>query len=296
MMDRRQFVRRSVPLGLVLPACAFADKEPARGERSVAVAGVVTRWVRDGDYKAVNYERVSQLIRKAAGQGARIVCTTECFLDGYHVEVSDQKYEDVGQYLENVETGEYIGRLKALAKATSLYIAAGIAVADRSKPGANGKPSPFNACLLYSPLGELIGSYYKTHNFDRRSAWFAAVPDRQKKACFSTFSTRYGRIGCMVCNDRYFPETSRWLRDNRAQLILCPTGGAYQYDMLVARSHEAVAGIVWVHPCGFAATAPDGHILAENHFEGREKTISPSEVGGLTDHAEVFQVAMPIAG
>ena len=72
-MDRRQFVRRSVPLGLVLPACALADKEPARGEHSVAVAGVVTRWVRDGDYKAVNYERVSQLIRKAAGQGAQFL-------------------------------------------------------------------------------------------------------------------------------------------------------------------------------------------------------------------------------
>src|SRR5262245_30964097 len=100
MMDRRQFVQGSLPLGLLLPVCALGDKESARGDRRVAVAGVVTRWVRDGDYKAANYERVSRLIRKAAGQGAQIVCTTECFLDGYHVEVSDQKYEDVRQYLE----------------------------------------------------------------------------------------------------------------------------------------------------------------------------------------------------
>jgi len=295
MMNRRQFIRTSFPLGLVLPACAFGDKEPAQGERSVAIAGIVTRWIRDGDYKAANYERVSRLIRKAADQRARIVCTTECFLDGYHVEVSDQKYEDVRTYLENVETGEYVGRLKALARTTGLYIAAGIAVADLSRPDENGNPRPFNACQIYSPQGELLGSYYKTHNFDKRSPWFEAVPDSDKKACFRSFSTRYGRVGSMVCNDRYFPETTRWLRENGSQVILCPTGGAFKYDMLIQRSRETGVGTVWVHPCGFAATAPDGKILLEKHFEGREKHISASEVGGSADHAEVFQISMPIA-
>src|ERR1700722_5989091 len=155
-MKRRQFIQISFPLGLVLPTYAFGDREPIRGERSVAVAGIVTRWIRDGDYRAANYERVSRLIRKAADQGARIVCTTECFLDGYHMEVSDQKYEDVRTYLENAQTGEYVRRLKALAKTTGLYIAAGIAVADPSRPDENGNPRPFNACQIYSPQGELL--------------------------------------------------------------------------------------------------------------------------------------------
>jgi predicted amidohydrolase len=47
----------------------------------VKVAGIVLKWVR-GD-KEANYRRAEPMIRKAALRGAKIICTTECFLDGY---------------------------------------------------------------------------------------------------------------------------------------------------------------------------------------------------------------------
>jgi predicted amidohydrolase len=43
----------------------------------------VLKWLR-GD-KQANYRRVEPMIREAAANGARIVCTTECFLDGYAI-------------------------------------------------------------------------------------------------------------------------------------------------------------------------------------------------------------------
>jgi len=261
---------------------------------SVKVAGIVVRWIRYGDYKRANYERVSRLIRKATKQGAKIICTTECFLDGYHVEVSDQEYSDVEPYLEDVRTSEYVRSLKELAKSLDVYIVAGMAVADPERKDGNGNPRPFNSCQLYSPQGELVGMYYKTHNFGKRSPWFESIPDGEKSKCFPTFSTDLCQMGFMICNDRAFAETTRWLRENSAQLILCPTGGGFGYEMLVNRSRETGVGIAWVHPCGFAATSPDGEVIVAKIFEGRKLFVSEDEVSGPTDHQEVFCVNMRI--
>ena len=52
-------------------------------EATVRVAGLILKWLR-GD-KEANYRRAERLIRQAAAGGARIVCTTECFLDGYAI-------------------------------------------------------------------------------------------------------------------------------------------------------------------------------------------------------------------
>lgn len=279
----------------VISSSGGLQPKDSDGLQPVKVAGIVVRWIRFGDYKEANYDRVSRLIREAAKQGAKIICTTECFLDGYHVEVSDQEYNDVHAYLEDVATSAYVGRLKALAKALDVYIVAGMAVADPDRKDADGNPCPFNASQLYSPEGELVGRYYKTHNFGKRSPWFEAVPDCDKIGCFPSFSTNFGRVGSMICNDRIFAETTHWLTVSGAQLILCPTGGDLSYEMLRDRSRETGVGVVWVHPCGFAATAPGGEIITASILDGRTLDIPADEVGGPTDHQEVFYVHMPLS-
>jgi hypothetical protein len=50
---------------------------------TVRVAGIVLKWVRAD--KEANFRRVEPMIREAATHGALIVCTTECFLDGYAI-------------------------------------------------------------------------------------------------------------------------------------------------------------------------------------------------------------------
>lgn len=290
-MTRRQFVFSL----LLLKGSRNHYTTAGGGTDTVKVAGVVIRWIRDGDYREANWERVSRLIRKAAAKGAKIVCTTECFLDGYHVEVSDRTYADVKPYLEDVVTSQYVRRLKELARALNIYIAAGMAVADPQRRDPDENPKPFNSCQLYSPVGALIGIYYKTHNWNKRSPWFEQFPDEEKKACFPTFPTNFGRLGCMICNDRYFAETTSWLRQNGAELILCPTGGAFDYSPVIERSSESGVGIVWVHPCGFAATTPDGKLITAKLWEGRQRSIAESEVAGPEDHQEVFVVDMPIS-
>ena len=90
------FLSFSVLLMLAPPA------EPTP-PKTVKVAGIVLKWVR-GD-KEANFRRAEPLIREAAGKGARIVCTTECFLDGYAIadkSIPLETYRKLGEPIPDV--------------------------------------------------------------------------------------------------------------------------------------------------------------------------------------------------
>src|SRR5688572_761787 len=78
----RRALGLSASLGLV--CCLLIGSALAADLNStstVRVAGLVLKWVRAD--KEANFRRVEPMIREAATHGALIVCTTECFLDGY---------------------------------------------------------------------------------------------------------------------------------------------------------------------------------------------------------------------
>ena len=92
----------------------------ATGPHTVPVAGIVLKWLR-GD-KNANYRRAEPLIRKAAAEGAEIICTTECFLDGYAIA---DKSIPLGVYRalgEPIPGGEYFAKLSALAKELDILL------------------------------------------------------------------------------------------------------------------------------------------------------------------------------
>lgn len=72
------------------PSARAAETPPGAGAsdaarpESVRVAGIVLKWLRMD--KEANFRRGEKLIREAAAGGARIVVTTEGFLDGYMIE------------------------------------------------------------------------------------------------------------------------------------------------------------------------------------------------------------------
>src|ERR1700704_1807630 len=71
-------------------------------DSTVRCAGIVLKWFR-GD-KEANYRRVEPMIREAAAHGARIVCTTECFLDGYAIKDKSIPLEDYRALGEPIPT------------------------------------------------------------------------------------------------------------------------------------------------------------------------------------------------
>ena len=86
-------------------ASAAKPDTKARSGKTVRVAGIVLKWVRAKP--ELNYKRIEPLIREAASNGAKIVVTTECFLDGYAVRDKSIPVEKFRALGERIPDGKY---------------------------------------------------------------------------------------------------------------------------------------------------------------------------------------------
>ena len=252
-MQRRRFLETAFALPAVGTAmaaeCTAAQADTSPPAARLKVAGIVARWVKDVDhYRDVNFARVTALIRQAAAEGAKLVCTSECFLDGYYREVTDQRADllEIARRCEVIDSSSYVKKLSVLAGELGIAIVAGMAIREGDQL--------FNSAQLYTPSGRLEGLYRKTHNFGRHSRWFAVRGKQDRLACFPSFDLglNVGRAGMMICNDRNFAHTAYDLARNGSQLLICPTGGSYSFDRLAHHAARVGLWCVWVHPLGAA--------------------------------------------
>jgi predicted amidohydrolase len=257
---------------------------PARGDdtkrHTIKVAGIVLKWIR-GD-KDANLRRIEPLIREAAANGARIVCTTECFLDGYAIADKSIPLDDYRRLGEPIPAGKYYQRLAALTGELKIHLIAGMLEADGD--------DRFNTAVLIGPDGKLIGKYRK------QKLGHELVRNTPGKVS-SVFGTPYGKVGVMICADRTDAGIVRRFCDNGADFLICPSGGMFgpkTNDPIVqARSRENKKYVVFVHPAEFLVTAPDGKIL-ENTLLGNTLLIPPDEAGSSKDSQRVFYFDLPI--
>lgn len=260
---------------LVAATPAAAD-EPA----TVRVAGIVLKWVR-GD-KETNFRRVEPMIREAAKNGARIVCTTECFLDGYAIADKSIPLETYRALGEKIPDGPYCQRLAGLARELKIHLVAGMTEADGD--------ARHNVAVFFGPDGKVAGKYRK-QNLGHESV-------RNTAGDVSTvFDTPFGKTGLMICADRTDPMIVRRFCDGGAGFLICPSGGMFgpkrNDPILQARSKENAVHIVFVHPAEFLVTAPDGSIL-QCELLGDNLLVSKEEVGSDKDQKRIFYVDLPV--
>jgi predicted amidohydrolase len=248
---------------------------------TVKVAGVVLKWIR-GD-KEANYRRVEPLIREAAGLGAKIVCTTECFLDGYAIADKSIPLEVYRALGERVPDGPYCQRLMKLADELDIFLVAGMLEAEDSLR--------YNTAVLIAPDGSLRGKYHKQelgHELVRNTPGSVS----------RVFDTPLGRMGVLICADRTQKAIVEGFRVNGAEFLICPSGGMFgpvRNDPIVqARSRENRTPIVFVHPAEFLVTAPDGSI-AKRVLLGDQLLIRPEEEGTAVDRKAVVTFDLPVA-
>lgn len=283
-------VVRAVAILLALTSAALCDESATNArpsekascrERHVRLAGVVLKWLRTE--KEANYVRAEKLIIAAARDGAQVVCTTECFLDGYAI---DDKSIPLGQYLalgEAIPAGEYYQRLARLANRLNIYLVAGMLEADGDKR--------YNTAVLIDSDGQLVGKYRK-HNLGHEHV--RNTPGNETPV----FRTPFGNIGIMICADRRDPDLVRRLCDGGASLVICPSGGMFgpkSNDRIVqARSRENEVPILFVHPAEFLVTDPRGDILARTIL-GDHLQITRNEIGGDRDQNYYFVLDLQLA-
>jgi predicted amidohydrolase len=264
------------------PTGKGAVKEAAAGEQEqVRVAGVVLKWLRTD--KEANYERAEKLITAAARGGAKLVCTTECFLDGYAIKDKTIPLDEYRALGESIPDGKYYQRLAALADQLDIYLVAGMLEADGDHR--------FNTAVLIDPDGKLIGKYRK-HKLDHELV--RNTPGTETPV----FHTPFGQIGIMICADRRDPDLVKRLRAAGAEILICPSGGMFgpkSNDPIVqARSKENEVPILFVHPAEFLVTDSGGEIRARTIL-GDRLEITTNEIGGDDDKNEVFFFELPVS-
>ena len=248
-------------------------------EATVRVAGVVLKWLR-GD-KEANYRRAERLIRQAAAGGARIVCTTECFLDGYAIKDKSIPLEQYRALGEPIPDGRYFRLLAALADELDIYLVAGMLEAD--------EPLRYNTAVIIDPQGRLVGKYRKRklqHELVRNTAGTAA----------GVFPTEHGKVGLIICADRTEPTFVEETRGAGSAFVICPSGGMFgpksNDPILQARSRESRRYIVFVHPAEFLVTGPGGEICRREML-GDRLEITHADIGSKVDSQSVFYFDLP---
>ena len=248
---------------------------------TVRVAGIVLKWLRTD--KRGNYARAEPMIRRAAQNGASIVVTTECFLDGYAIADKSIPLEAYRALGEPIPGGEYFTRLSRLADDLDIHLIAGMTEAAGDLR--------HNTAVLLSPQGRLIGRYRKQelgHETVRNTPGSKSL----------VFGTPHGRVGIMICADRRYPELVRRFIENEAGFLICPSGGMFgpknNDPYLQARSRENGVYIVFVHPAEFLVTDPTGKIVARTIL-GDRLLIDPEQVDGEQDSKQVFYFDVPLA-
>jgi predicted amidohydrolase len=273
--------------GLLLPGPPPEDTPRGRGaevgrtrSETVKVAGIVLKWVR-GD-KEANYRRAERMIRQAAARGAKIICTTECFLDGYAIADKSIPLETYRALGEPIPDGAYCRRLMALADELDIVLIAGMLE-------ARGE-ARYNTAVLIGADGTLLGKYHKQklgHEQVRNTPGTESL----------VFPTPHGRAGLMICADRSERSIVEGYRIRGAEFLICPSGGMFgpaTNDPIVqVRSLENRICIVFVHPAEFLVTAPDGTI-AKRVLLGDRLLVKPEEVDTPVDSKAIIEFDRPV--
>lgn len=223
-------------------------------------------------------ENVEDAVRKIMALDADLVVLPELFSTGYQF----RSKEEARKLSEGVD-GYAAGRLSEAAKEKSIHIVAGFA----EKAGKRA----YNSSMLIGPRG-VIGVYRKAHLF-----WDEKKIFSRGDTGFKVYRAGGVKVGMMICFDWIFPEVSRTLALQGAQVICQPSNLVLPYcpQAMITRSLENRVFSITANRVGseervrgkslrFIGTsqivAPDGSVLyraAGDGVEAAAMEIDPAD-------------------
>ena len=214
-----------------------------------------------------NIVQAERLLTQAGRSGCDIACYPEDI----------QGIGHYGYYLDDLELfsgfaepvpGPTTERIAKVARKHKMHIV--FTIYERLKDQV------YNCGVLISRKGELLGKYHKVH-LPAAEAWGVAYGDS-----FPVFQTDFGTVGILTCYDIIFPEVSRALVLNGAEILFNPTMGFTLPDQcegsgLMRIRMRAIDNFVpfVLSKCGSDTIIvdSDGNILAQAR-PGHEETIA----------------------
>ena|ERR1051325_11695257 len=248
-----------------------------------------------------NLAKAVSCVRKAAKQGAQMVCLPELFRSQYFCQVEDHKYFQLAEPVPG-QTSRALGKL-----AKQLKIGLVASIFERRAAGVY-----HNIAILISAKGEVVGKYRKMHIPDDPLFYekFYFTPG---DLGFRAWPTPYGKIGMLVCWDQWYPEAARLTALQGAQILFYPTAigwhpkekskyGKAQHDAweTIQRSHAIANGcyVAVTNRVGYEAPAggegiefwgqsfvadPSGQIIAKAGVTEEEVLIVPVDLARVEE-------------
>lgn len=231
--------------------------------------------------KRENLETIKRNVARAKKENARLVVFPELSLTGYVVR--DQVY-DLAERIPGPSTRA----IERTAKANGMYIIFGMPeISEKTNSTLH------NAAVIAGPEG-YIGKYRKmylpTHSVFEEKRYFR--PGYQA----SVYDTEIGKIGMIICYDIYFPEVTRLMRLDGAQLIVCISASpavrrSYFETLTAARAIENTAFLAYVNLAGIEdglqfwggsrLLGPSGTIIAQAKYDKEDFTVAEVDYNDL---------------
>jgi N-carbamoylputrescine amidase len=180
----------------------------ARPSELITVAALQTSFTED---LATNVAKVTDLVRKAAFQGAQVILPSELFEGPYFCREERDEFFDWAKPLTEHPT---IRHFQQLAQELEVVIP----VSFFEKAGQNY----YNSIAIVDADGALLGTYRKSHIPDG-PGYEEKFYFRPGNTGFKVWPTRFGTLGVGICWDQWFPECARAMVLMGADILLYPT-------------------------------------------------------------------------
>ncbi len=195
-----------------------------------------------------NLARVRAGLGEAKAQGAELAVLPELWGTGYDTENWIRQAEPLG--------GGLFAESAKLAADLSIYLVAG-SLLERSTDGRI-----FNTSTVWSPQGDLLGSYRKQHLFSLMGEDKRLSPGKERLAvdlCGLRYPKEKLRVGLGICYDLRFPGLFRSLALEACELLVIPAQwpeprGLHWNRLLQARAIENLAYVVGANRVGGGET------------------------------------------
>jgi N-carbamoylputrescine amidase len=164
-----------------------------------------------GDSIDDNIASVSDLVREAAGKGAKLILPPELFEGPYFCRTQDEAH-----FARALPADRHpaVLAMRTLAAELEVFIPTSFFEAEGHHH--------YNSLAMIDDKGALMGVYRKSHIPDG-PGYSEKFYFRPGNSGFKVWDSPYGVIGAGICWDQWYPETARILTLMGAEILLYPT-------------------------------------------------------------------------
>ncbi len=193
-----------------------------------------------------NEKKTLNWVKKAAKQGAQIICLPELYRSQYFCQKEDFSLYDLAETIPGPSTKAF----QKVAKENKVAIV--LPIFEKRAAGVY-----HNSAVMIDADGSMLGIYRKMHIPDD-PAYFEKYYFTPGDLGFKTFDTKFGKVGSLICWDQWFPEGARLTALQGASVLFYPTaigwhpaekeryGKAQQESWITIQRAHAIANGVYV--------------------------------------------------